>query len=78
MCVGRSVRVRACVLAEEALERAQEGRSCIVIAHSLSTTRSVDKIVVLQDGRVDEEGTHDELIAQESFYHRLVQKQVAE
>ncbi|KAI0220826.1 Phosphatidylcholine translocator ABCB4 [Lamellibrachia satsuma] len=61
---------------QEALERAQEGRTCIVIAHRLSTIRSADKIVVMQDGRVVEEGTHDELVAQESFYHRLVQKQV--
>ena len=63
-------------LVQEAMERAQEGRTCIVIAHRLSTIRSADKIVVIQDGRVVEEGTHDELMAQESFYHRLVQKQV--
>ncbi|KAI0228610.1 ATP-dependent translocase ABCB1, partial [Lamellibrachia satsuma] len=63
-------------LVQEALERAQEGRTCIVIAHRLSTIRSADKIVVMQDGRVVEEGTHVELMAQESFYYRLVQKQV--
>ncbi|KAK2159081.1 hypothetical protein NP493_1733g00026 [Ridgeia piscesae] len=63
-------------LVQEALERAQEGRTCIVIAHRLSTIRSADKIVVMQDGVVVEEGTHDELMARESFYHRLVQKQV--
>ncbi|KAI0240738.1 hypothetical protein LSAT2_008495 [Lamellibrachia satsuma] len=63
-------------LVQEALERAQEGRTCIVIAHRLSTIRSADKIVVMQDGRVVEEGTHEDLMAQESFYYRLVQKQV--
>ena len=63
-------------LVQEALERAQEGRTCIVIAHRLSTIHSADKIVVMQDGRVVEEGTHVELMAQESFYYRLVQKQV--
>ena len=65
-----------CQLVQEALERAQEGRTCIVIAHRLSTIRSADKIVVMQEGVVVEEGTHDELMAQESFYHRLVQNQV--
>ncbi|KAK2167994.1 hypothetical protein NP493_1249g00018 [Ridgeia piscesae] len=63
-------------LVQEALERAQEGRTCIVIAHRLSTIRSADKIVVMQDGVVVEEGTHDELMARESFYYDLVQKQV--
>ncbi|KAK2159079.1 hypothetical protein NP493_1733g00033 [Ridgeia piscesae] len=63
-------------LVQEALERAQEGRTCIVIAHRLSTIRSADKIVVMQEGVVVEEGTHDELMAQKSFYCDLVQKQV--
>ncbi|KAK2167995.1 hypothetical protein NP493_1249g00053 [Ridgeia piscesae] len=63
-------------LVQEALERAQEGRTCIVIAHRLSTIRSADKIVVMQEGVVVEEGTHDELMARESFYCDLVQKQV--
>ena len=65
-----------CQLVQEALERAQEGRTCIVIAHRLSTIRSADKIGVMQEGVVVEEGTHDELMAQESFYYDLVQKQV--
>ena len=65
-----------CQLVQEALERAQEGRTCIVIAHRLSTIRSADKIVVMQEGVVVEEGTHDELMARESFYYDLVQKQV--
>ena len=65
-----------CQFVQEALERAQEGRTCIVIAHRLSTIRSADKIVVMQEGVVVEEGTHDELMAQESFYYDLVQKQV--
>ena len=65
-----------CQLVQEALERAQEGRTCLVIAHRLSTIRSADKIVVMQEGVVVEEGTHDELMARESFYCDLVQKQV--
>ena len=64
-------------LVQEALERAQESRTCIVIAHRLSTIRSADKIGVIQDGRVVEEGSHDELMAKESYYQRLVQTQVA-
>ncbi len=64
-------------LVQEAIERALQGRTCIVIAHRLSTIRSADKIVVIHEGRVVEEGTHDELMAKESYYQRLVQTQVA-
>jgi ABC-type multidrug transport system fused ATPase/permease subunit len=46
----------------EALDRLMAGRTAVVIAHRLSTVRGADRIVVLKDGRVEEEGTHDELM----------------
>jgi len=48
----------------------------IVIAHRLSTIRDADKIVVLEKGEVKEEGSHQELIAQEGVYRALIDKQL--
>lgn len=47
----------------------------VIIAQRISTTKSADKILVLQDGRITEEGTHDELIAKKGYYYELVQLQ---
>lgn len=58
-----------------ALERLMAGRSSLVIAHRLSTIRNADRIAVLSDGWVAEEGTHDELMAAEGLYRNLVQNQ---
>src|SRR5437868_11520831 len=58
----------------EALERVMKGRTVITIAHHLSTIRDADKIVVLKDGVVAEQGSHDELLALGGEYaglHRL-------
>lgn len=51
-------------------------QTCIVIAHRLSTIRNADKIVVLKKGEIQEEGTHDELIAANGSYKKLVQRQL--
>lgn len=56
---------------EEALRRLLAGRTAIVIAHRLSTIRQAGRIVVLDGGRVLEQGTHDELLAAEGAYWRL-------
>lgn len=62
-------------LVQEALYTLMENRTTIVIAHRLSTIRNADKIVVLEAGRVKEEGTHQELLAQGGLYHKLIEMQ---
>ncbi|NXO51029.1 MDR1 protein, partial [Aramus guarauna] len=60
---------------QEALDRAREGRTCIVIAHRLSTIQNADKIAVVQNGKVVEQGTHQQLLAEKGIYYSLVNVQ---
>ncbi len=62
----------------EALERLMKGRTTFIIAHRLSTIRRADRIIVLEDGRIVESGSHDELLANERLYASLYQIQFGE
>ncbi|XP_032626839.1 bile salt export pump-like [Chelonoidis abingdonii] len=57
---------------QDALDKAREGRTCIVIAHRLSTIQNSDIIAVMSQGIIVEKGTHNELMAREGAYHKLV------
>ena len=62
-------------LVQEAINLLIKGRTVFVIAHRLSTIKNVDRIVVLDKGRIAEEGSHDELIHRGGLYTRLYQNQ---
>ena len=66
-----SVDTRTEQLIQSAMDRLMEGRTCFVIAHRLSTIRNADKILVMQEGDIVEQGTHDELLAKGGFYAQL-------
>lgn len=61
---------------QESLNLFFRGRTAVVVAHRLSTVRHADKIIVLKNGRVAEEGTHRELVARRGYYYELVKNQI--
>jgi ATP-binding cassette, subfamily B, multidrug efflux pump len=60
---------------QEAMLRLMTGRTSFVIAHRLSTIRNADQILVIHHGEAIERGTHQELLAQQGFYHQLYTSQ---
>ena len=63
------------LLVQRALEAAMDHRTTIVIAHRLSTVKQADKILVLENGRIIETGTHADLILRSGLYARLAKLQ---
>jgi len=63
-------------LVQQALNRLMRGRTCLVIAHRLSTVRRADRILAIQNGRIVETGCHDELVALDGLYAHLVRHQL--
>lgn len=62
-------------LITEVIERAMQGRTCLVIAHRLNTIRYADHIIVMDSGRIVEQGQHDELLAQHGLYEKIYEAQ---
>lgn len=70
-----SVDTRTEVLIQKAMDKLMVGRTSFIIAHRLSTIRNADRILVLREGDIVEQGTHDELLAREGFYAELYNSQ---
>lgn len=63
------------ILVQQALEQMMKNRTSLVIAHRLSTIKKADMILVMDNGRIVEQGPHDYLVAQNGYYHRLIEMQ---
>ena len=70
-----SVDTRLELLIQKAMKTLMQGRTSFVIAHRLSTIQEADKILVLKDGQIIEQGNHESLLADKGFYHDLYQSQ---
>jgi ABC-type multidrug transport system fused ATPase/permease subunit len=63
-------------LVQQAIDRAMLGRTCLVIAHRLSTVKNADRVIVLDNGSIVEQGSHDELCSFDGIYKKLVIRQL--
>ena len=66
------------LIIQDALDRLMEGRTTLVFAHRLSSIISSDRILVLNNGKIEEEGNHDQLIKKRGTYYNLMSSQVQE
>ena len=73
-----SVDTRLELLIQKAMKTLMQGRTSFVIAHRLSTIQEADKILVLKDGQIIEQGNHESLLADKGFYYGLYNSQFAE
>ena len=72
-----SIDTRTEIKIQEAFARMMEGRTSFIVAHRLSTIREADRILVMRDGRIIEQGTHQELLEKKGFYAELYNSQFA-
>lgn len=72
-----SIDTRTEVQIQKAFARLMEGRTSFIVAHRLSTIREADVILVMRDGKIVEQGNHEELIRKGGFYHQLYYSQFA-
>ena len=73
-----SVDTRTEKLIQKAMDKLMEGKTSFIIAHRLSTIRNADKIIVIENGEIIEQGTHSELIAQKGYYYNTLNAQLKE
>lgn len=70
-----SIDTRTEMLIQEAFDRLMQGRTSFIVAHRLSTIRNADEILVMKDGSIIEQGTHEQLMKKGGFYHTLYSSQ---
>ena len=70
-----NVDTRTEIKIQQAMRELMKDKTCFVIAHRLSTIRNADLILVVKDGEIVEQGTHDELMAGETFYRQMFNAQ---
>ena len=72
-----SIDTRTELKIQDAFTNLMQGRTSFIVAHRLSTIRNANTILVMKDGNIIEQGTHEELLSQKGFYHELYQAQWA-
>ena len=65
------------VLIQDAFNQLMKGRTSFIVAHRLSTIQNADRILVMKDGSIIEQGNHEELLEQKGFYYKLYNSQFA-
>ena len=73
-----SIDTRTEIKIQKAFHQMMEGHTSFVVAHRLSTIREADCILVMRDGQIIEQGTHEQLLEQRGFYYELYQSQFAQ